>query len=104
MSCQQASRFITNKSNRINNNTGIRINSSDVINNNKNSVENTTKQPAIVADDPYVFTETVPNLPPVLFNIQVRILGSFTFQQIHLSIYLSLSNHFYSLLEKLHRN
>uniref|UniRef100_A0A1B0FFS9 KANL2-like probable zinc-finger domain-containing protein n=1 Tax=Glossina morsitans morsitans TaxID=37546 RepID=A0A1B0FFS9_GLOMM len=70
MSCQQASRFITNKSNRINNNTGIRISSSDVINNNKNSVENTTKQPAIVADDPYVFTETVPNLPPVLFNIQ----------------------------------
>ncbi|KAI9584898.1 uncharacterized protein LOC119634678 [Glossina fuscipes] len=71
MSCQQASRFITNKSNRINNNTGIRINSSDVINNNKNNVENTTKQSsAIVADDPYVFTETVPNLPPVLFNIQ----------------------------------
>ncbi|XP_013116048.2 uncharacterized protein LOC106093528 [Stomoxys calcitrans] len=57
MSCQQASRFIA-----ANNSTALNVS------NNLNVTNGITR--IVAAEDPYVFTESVPNTPPVLFNAQ----------------------------------
>ncbi|XP_065371580.1 uncharacterized protein l(3)L1231 [Calliphora vicina] len=81
MSCQQASRFITNSSN-INNNSKNNHNNSNCknLNNISNSHNhnnniiikgNRNKRGVVVQqEDPYVFTESVPTTPPILFNTQ----------------------------------
>lgn len=98
MSCQQASRFITNNnSNNLNlnnhkNNHNI-INSNNCKSLNIQHSNNTIKGNLInrvgagggggggvtvklqhqQQEDPYVFTESVPTTPPILFNTQVNI-------------------------------
>ncbi|XP_075148348.1 zf-C3Hc3H domain-containing lethal (3) L1231 isoform X2 [Haematobia irritans] len=65
MSCQQASRFIA-----VNNNSTTTAAAINVSNNNRSS-PNSIKR-IVATDDPYVFTETVPTTPPILFNAQAR--------------------------------
>ncbi|XP_061389819.1 mucin-5AC [Musca vetustissima] len=68
MSCQQASRFITTT----NSNTTIAVNNStnnkQLSSTNINNSNNITR--IVAAEDPYVFTESVPTTPPILFNTQ----------------------------------
>lgn len=78
MSCQQASRFITtnSSSNIINNNTITNANCRNLNNSNNKQNHNTLKgslitRGVIQQEDPYVFTESVPTTPPILFNTQV---------------------------------
>ncbi|TMW48016.1 hypothetical protein DOY81_006904 [Sarcophaga bullata] len=69
MSCQQASRFIANNSkNNINNN-----NCKQNINNHSHHCAvkgNRLSRSVVQQEDPYVFTESVPTTPPILFNTQ----------------------------------
>lgn len=91
MSCQQASRFITNN---INSNLNNHKTNHNIINNNNSNCKsnNTIKgnhtnkgtsgggggggivklQQQQQQEDPYVFTESVPTTPPILFNTQVN--------------------------------
>ncbi|XP_037821681.1 uncharacterized protein LOC119610507 [Lucilia sericata] len=82
MSCQQASRFITNSSNINHNNTHSNRNNhnnsncknlNNLSNNSSNNIikgNRNTRGVIVQQEDPYVFTESVPTTPPILFNTQ----------------------------------
>ncbi|XP_046806340.1 uncharacterized protein LOC111690995 [Lucilia cuprina] len=89
MSCQQASRFITNSSNINHNNNNTHSNRNNHNNSNCKSLNNlsnnnhnnnnsnniikgnrNTRGVTVQQEDPYVFTESVPTTPPILFNTQ----------------------------------
>ncbi|XP_073815997.1 zf-C3Hc3H domain-containing lethal (3) L1231 isoform X2 [Musca autumnalis] len=76
MSCQQASRYIAT-----NNNSTIaaavnkhhqQLNSTTTNINNNTINTNSNLARILAAEDPYVFTESVPTTPPILFNTQSR--------------------------------